>query len=77
MSNYILLIPQYLTEIVVQLSLQWILLLELLSTHLDAQLERKLRQEIVDARSRYGDLEYDELVALPCLDAVCRETLRL
>lgn len=52
-------------------------ILDLLSTHQDVQ--SKLRQEIVDARSRHGpiDLEYDELLALPYLDAVCRETLRL
>ncbi|KAF8807052.1 cytochrome P450 [Phlegmacium glaucopus] len=50
-------------------------ILYLLSTHLDVQ--SKLRQEIVDARNRHGNLEYDELVALPFLDAVCRETLRL
>ena len=50
-------------------------ILHLLSTHHDVQ--SKLRQEIVDARSRHGDLGYDELVALPYLDAVCRETLRL
>ena len=48
--------------------------LHLLSTHPDVQ--SKLRQEIVDARSR-GNLEYNELVGLPYLDAVCRETLRL
>jgi len=52
-------------------------ILLLLSTHPDIQ--NKLRQEIVDARKHHGpgDLEYDELVALPYLDAVCRETLRL
>jgi cytochrome P450 len=51
--------------------------LHLLSTHPDVQ--SKLRKEIVDARGR-GNLEklqYDELVGLPYLDAVCRETLRL
>ena len=48
--------------------------LHLLSTHADVQ--SKLRQEIVNARSR-GNLDYDELVGLPYLDAVCRETLRL
>ena len=48
--------------------------LHLLSTHPNVQ--SKLRQEIVDARSR-GNLEYNELVGLPYLDAVCRETLRL
>ena len=50
-------------------------IIHLLSTHQDVQ--SKLRQEIVDARSRHGDLAYDELVALPYLDAICRETLRL
>ena len=49
--------------------------LDLLSTHQDVQ--NKLRQEIVDARSRHGKLEYGELLGLPYLDAVCRETLRL
>ena len=47
----------------------------LLSTHQDVQ--SKLRQEIVEARNNYGNLEYDELHALPYLDAICRETLRL
>jgi hypothetical protein len=39
----------------------------------------KLRQEILEAkRSNNGEeLDYDQLVALPFLDAVCRETLRL
>jgi len=46
-----------------------------LSTHQDVQ--RKLRQEIVDARRHHEDLEYNELFALPYLDAICRETLRL
>ena len=52
-------------------------IIHLLSTHQDVQ--SKLRQEIVDARSRYGnrDLEYDELIALPYLDAIVRETLRV
>ena len=49
--------------------------IHLLSTHQDVQ--SKLRQEIVDARTLHGNLGYDELVALPYLDAVCRETLRL
>jgi cytochrome P450 len=49
-------------------------ILHVLSTHQDVQ--SKLRQEIVDARRR-GNLGYDELAALPYLDAVCRETLRL
>lgn len=39
----------------------------------------RLRKEIVEARSASGgdDLSYDDLVELPYLDAVCRETLRL
>ena len=48
--------------------------LHLLSTHPDVQ--SKLRREIVDARS-HGSLEYNELVGLRYLDAICRETLRL
>jgi cytochrome P450 len=50
-------------------------ILFLLSTRPDVQ--DKLRQEIVEARKQHGDLVYDDLVALPYLDAVCRETLRL
>ena len=38
----------------------------------------KLRAEIVEAQEQYGqDIPYDELVALPYMDAVCREILRL
>ena len=49
----------------------------LLATHPEVQ--DKLRQEITDAlRNNNGrDFSYDELVSLPFLDAVCRETLRL
>lgn len=44
--------------------------------HQDVQ--EKLRREITEARQKHGrDLTYDELVALPYLDAICRETLRL
>ncbi|KAF9064450.1 cytochrome P450 [Rhodocollybia butyracea] len=52
-------------------------ILHLLSSHQDAQ--DKIRQEIIQARSQHqgNRLSYDELVALPYLDAVCRETLRL
>ncbi|KAJ3499659.1 hypothetical protein NLJ89_g10072 [Agrocybe chaxingu] len=52
-------------------------ILYLLATHKDVQ--EKLRQEIRDARKENGGLdpEHDALVALPYLDAVCRETLRL
>ena len=48
--------------------------LQLLAEHPDVQ--EKLRREIVDARNGQ-DIEYDELVELPYLDAVCRETLRV
>ncbi|KAF5343165.1 hypothetical protein D9758_017051 [Tetrapyrgos nigripes] len=37
----------------------------------------KLRQEILDARRDNKDIPYDQLVSLPYLDAICRETLRL
>ncbi|PPQ65281.1 hypothetical protein CVT26_000241, partial [Gymnopilus dilepis] len=50
-------------------------ILWLLSTHPDVQ--DKLRQEIAEARKQHGDLAYDDLVSLPYLDAVCRETLRV
>ena len=40
--------------------------------------QEKLRSEVLQAMAeKGGDLDYDELVALPYLDAVCRETLRL
>ncbi|KAI0760478.1 cytochrome P450 [Fomes fomentarius] len=48
--------------------------LQLLSEHQDVQ--EKLRREILTA-SQGNDLDYDALVSLPYLDAVCRETLRL
>ncbi|KAF7771573.1 hypothetical protein Agabi119p4_5884 [Agaricus bisporus var. burnettii] len=47
---------------------------QILSTEMDAQ--DRLRKEIRDAQ-RDGQLTYDQLVSLPYLDAVCRETLRL
>ncbi|PIL33301.1 cytochrome P450 [Ganoderma sinense ZZ0214-1] len=41
-------------------------------------IQEKLRREVVDARETYGeDIPFDDLMALPYLDAVCRETLRL
>ena len=50
------------------------IILQLLAEHTDVQ--DKLRKEILDAS--YGeDLDYDALVSLPYLDAVCRETLRM
>lgn len=60
--------------------LGWILrprlsrILYLLATHQDVQ--DRLRKEIQEAQ-KYGELTYDQLVFLPYLDAVCRETLRV
>ncbi|KAI0355254.1 cytochrome P450 [Trametes cingulata] len=48
--------------------------LSLLAQHPDVQ--EKLRKEILEA-SNGEDLDHDQLVSLPYLDAVCRETLRL
>ncbi|KAI0754292.1 cytochrome P450 [Daedaleopsis nitida] len=48
--------------------------LQLLADHPEVQ--ERLRREILEASSGQ-DLDYDELVSLPYLDAVCRETLRL
>ena len=40
--------------------------------------QEKLRAEIAGARTALGeDIPYDDLLRLPYLDAVCRETLRL
>ncbi|KAJ3515822.1 hypothetical protein NLJ89_g1511 [Agrocybe chaxingu] len=52
-------------------------ILHLLSTHKDYQ--SKVREEIRNAKKENGgeDIEYDTLVSLPLLDAICRETLRL
>lgn len=50
-------------------------ILHLLAEHPDVQ--EKLRQEIVEAQAQGENLSYDDLVSLPYLDAVCRETLRL
>ncbi|KAM5541912.1 hypothetical protein V8D89_004222 [Ganoderma adspersum] len=42
------------------------------------EVQDKLRTELVDARETYGeDIPFDDLMALPYLDAICRETLRL
>ncbi|KAI0763492.1 cytochrome P450 [Trametes elegans] len=42
------------------------------------EVQDKLRREIMEAKEASGgDIPYDDLVALPYLDAVCRETLRL
>ena len=48
--------------------------LHLLADHPEVQ--ERLRKEILDARGGH-DVGYDELVALPYLDAVYRETLRV
>ncbi|OJT02020.1 Docosahexaenoic acid omega-hydroxylase CYP4F3 [Trametes pubescens] len=44
------------------------------------EIQQKLRDEIIQARDdgtgKLRDLEYDEIMELPYLDAVCRETLR-
>lgn len=50
-------------------------ILHLLALH--PKVQDKLRKEVKDAYGDRADLGYDELVALPYLDAVCRETLRL
>ncbi|KAI0355873.1 cytochrome P450 [Trametes cingulata] len=51
------------------------MILFLLAQHVDVQ--TRLREELHAACHEGRDLEYDELVSLPYLDAVCRETLRL
>ena len=50
-------------------------ILYLLSLNQDVQ--EKLRKEIAEAREGGGELSYDDLVSLPYLDAICRETMRL
>lgn len=50
--------------------------LHLLSENQEAQ--DKLRAEINKAREEHhGELLFDELISLPYLDSICRETLRL
>ncbi|KAH9979522.1 cytochrome P450 [Lactifluus volemus] len=49
--------------------------LHLLSLHPDAQ--ERLRKEINEAREADEEIPHDQLVSLPYLEAVCRETLRL
>ena len=39
--------------------------------------QTRLRDEILEASLGGNDLSYDEINALPLLDAVCRETLRM
>ncbi|KAH9073511.1 cytochrome P450 [Lactarius deliciosus] len=50
-------------------------ILHLLSLHPDVQ--DKLRNELKDAHKDNEELTHDQLVSLPFLEAVCRETLRL
>ena len=50
-------------------------ILHLLSLHPDVQ--DKLREELERAREENEELTYDQLVSLPYLEAVCRETLRV
>ena len=49
-----------------------------LAQHPDVQ--QKLREEVMEARDdgtgSLRDLDYNEVMELPYLDAVCRETLR-
>ena len=42
------------------------------------EVQDKLRAEIREAQEQYGkEILYDEIMTLPLLDAICRETLRL
>jgi cytochrome P450 len=50
-------------------------ILYLLALHPEVQ--DKLREELTEIRAVSGELGYDDLVELPFLEAVCRETLRL
>ena len=52
-------------------------LLHLLATHPEVQ--SRLREEIVYARKECNgqEFDYDTLMGLPYLDAICRETLRV
>lgn len=51
-------------------------ILYLLSVHQDVQ--EKLRVELREARENFGEQpDHDQLVGLPYLDSVCRETLRV
>ncbi|KAF8266210.1 cytochrome P450 [Lactarius quietus] len=44
---------------------------------LNPERQEKLRLKLMDARVQRRDISYDELTALPYLDAIFRETLRL
>ncbi len=49
--------------------------LQILASNPEAQ--AKLRAEILEARNGEPTIDYENIVKLPYLDAVCRETLRL
>lgn len=50
--------------------------LDILAHNPEAQ--TRLRTEILEARETYGkEIPFDDVMRLPYLDAVCRETLRL
>ncbi|KAG6900223.1 hypothetical protein C0993_001292 [Termitomyces sp. T159_Od127] len=45
---------------------------------MNPEIQDRLRTEVVEAFKQHnGDIPYDDLVSLPFMDAVCRETLRL
>jgi len=50
-------------------------IVHLLALHPDIQ--DKLRKELKEAREDHEELTHDQLVSLPLLEAVCRETLRV
>ena len=50
-------------------------ILHLLALHPDVQ--DRLRKELKEACQNNEELPHDQLVSLPFLEAVCRETLRL
>jgi cytochrome P450 len=50
-------------------------ILHVLAQHPGAQ--ERLRKEITQSRANGGDLDYNDLMALPYLDSIIRETLRL
>lgn len=51
-------------------------ILHLLS--MNQPIQNRLREELVSARKAAGgDFDYDALMGLPFLEAVCRETLRM
>lgn len=41
------------------------------------EVQERLRQEIASSGILQGDVSFDDLMALPYLDAVCKESLRV